>query len=73
MRPADARKKGVYCTSYCNQGHRLSDGRPIAHECAILPPAALQAEREGRTEDALEIIAAHKPLRTMRRGVRSEK
>jgi hypothetical protein len=59
-----------YCTSYCNKGHRLSDGKPIAHECYILPPSALEAERAGDVEKAVELIQAAKPLRYMARGVR---
>jgi hypothetical protein len=36
----------IYCTSYCNKGHRLLDGMPVNHMCHILPPKALQLERE---------------------------
>lgn len=38
---------GIYCTSFCNFGHSLKTGRPIGHECYILDPKALQAERDG--------------------------
>ena len=48
---------GVYCTSYCNQGHRLSDGKPVGHECYVLPPEALRAECWGDTGKALEVLA----------------
>jgi hypothetical protein len=60
----------VYCTTYCNHGHQLSDGKPIEHECHVLPPKALQAEREGEYEQAIELIQAAKPLRT-HRGVKA--
>lgn len=59
----------VYCTTYCNQGHRLSDGKPVDHECHILPPKALQAEREGDYEGATVILAGAKPLK-VHRGVK---
>jgi hypothetical protein len=52
----------VYCTTYCNQGHRMRDGAPIQHECYRLPPAAIEAERAGDYELAIAIIAAAKPL-----------
>ena len=38
----------TYCTTFCNRAHRLSDGKPVAHECYILNPKALQLEREGQ-------------------------
>lgn len=60
-----------YITTYCNHAHRTSDGKPIDHECYILPASALAAERDDRISDAAEIIHAAKPLRT-HRGVRSE-
>lgn len=56
----------VYCTSYCNRGHDLATGKPIGHECHILPPAALQAEREGRASESIAAIERAKPLRTHR-------
>jgi hypothetical protein len=37
----------IYCTTFCNRAHNVKTGRPIDHECYILPPAALQAERAG--------------------------
>lgn len=44
----------VYCTSFCNQGHRLSNGHPVNHECYVLKTDALRLEREGKVEDALK-------------------
>ena len=61
----------VYCTTYCNHGHRTSDGKPVGHECHVLPPKAIQAEREGDYEHAIELIQAAKPLR-VHRGVKSD-
>jgi len=56
----------VYCTTYCNMGHRLDDGKPVAHECYVLPPLALALEREGKYEEAIEVLEANKPLRRHR-------
>lgn len=61
---------GNYVTTYCNFAHRLADGKPIEHECHILPPAALRAEMQGDTATAIELIQTAKPLPTMRRGVK---
>jgi len=46
----------VFCTSFCNHGHDINTGKPINHGCYILPPKALEAEREGDTDKASEII-----------------
>ena len=46
-----------YCTSYCNKGHNLRTGRPVNHECRIIPPSALRAEREGRYAEAQELLS----------------
>jgi hypothetical protein len=56
----------VYATTYCNKGHRISDGMPVNHECYVLPPAALRAERDGDIPRAIDIIQAAKPLRVSR-------
>ena len=45
-----------YLTSYCNQPHDLSTGKPIGHGCHVIPPAALAAERQGDYEGAIELI-----------------
>jgi hypothetical protein len=58
-----------YFTSYCNHAHRLKDGKPINHECRILPRAALIAERIGDTPRATELIANAR-TRVMRYGVK---
>lgn len=36
----------IYCTSFCNFGHVLATGRPIDHECYIIPSKLLIAERD---------------------------
>lgn len=59
----------AYVTTYCNHAHRLSDGKPIGHECHILPPKALELERADNFDGAIQAIQAAKPLRTCR-GVR---
>lgn len=46
----------VYCTSFCNHGHRLGDGKPVDHECYILNPRALEAERDGDYEKAISLM-----------------
>jgi len=51
-----------YVTTYCNHPHRLSDGKPIAHNCYVLPPEALEAERNGDTDRAIELLQKAKPL-----------
>jgi len=53
-----------YCTSYCNHGHSRVTGKPLDHECYVLPPAALQAEVHGDIEEAIRLLEAAKPLRT---------
>ena len=58
-----------YYSTYCNKGHRMRDGKPIEHECRIIPPAALWAERELDFDRASEIMRS-KPVRMMLRGVK---
>jgi len=62
----------LYVSTYCNFAHRLSDGKPIDHECRIIPPAALRAERDGDVETANWILR-NTPVRMMRRGVKADK
>lgn len=56
----------IFQTSYCNKGHDMKTGRPINHECVVLPPEVLKAERDDRIDDALDIIDSKKPLRQHR-------
>lgn len=37
-----------YVSSYCKRLHCVGDGRPIHHECFVLPPAVIQAEQKGQ-------------------------
>jgi len=60
----------VFCTSYCNQGHRISDGKPVDHECYVLPTEALVAEMRGDIDKAIAILSGWKKRRT-HRGVKS--
>ena len=59
----------IYTTTFCNCGHRVSDGKPINHECYILPTPALHAEMKGDMEKAVEILGQWKK-RKQHRGVR---
>lgn len=49
-----------YVTTFCNFAHRMRDGRPIGHECGVIPPAALVAESDGDFRLACELIQAGK-------------
>lgn len=69
--PRGVQMSRIYCTSFCNHGHRLTDGKPVDHECYIIPPAALAAERDDRIADAIALIEASPRVR--HRGVRSSK
>lgn len=51
----------IYCSTYCNFGHRMKDGRPVEHECRVIPPAALRAERAGDYDKAIEIMGKGTP------------
>lgn len=62
----------IFTTSFCNQGHYLKTGRPVDHECYILPPAMLEAERAGNTDLANSLLqAALSKGRTTVRGRRA--
>jgi len=54
---------GSYVTTYCNFAHRVEDGEPLNHECFVLPPAAVAAERNGDFPLALALRSAGKPFR----------
>lgn len=55
----------VYASTFCNMGHNLKTGRPVAHECRIIPPRALQAERDGDFDKAIRILQ-NSPARYVR-------
>lgn len=50
-----ASENAIYCTSFCNKGHRVRDGKPVGHECYVLNPEALAAEMDGDYEKCREI------------------
>jgi hypothetical protein len=52
-----------FCTSFCNHSHSTISGKPLGHECYVLPPHALRAERAGDIEEALRLMSASRPLR----------
>lgn len=53
----------IYTTSYCNKGHRLSDGVPVKHECYVLPVGMLLAEIDDNFELVNELLEQAKPLK----------
>jgi len=52
-----------YVTTYCNCAHRIIDGQPIGHNCFVLPPGALIAERDGDFPKAKELLNLFRPFR----------
>ena len=64
-------KYKLYCTTFCNKPHRLEDGKPVEHECFIIPTAALHAEREGDMDRANDILRVW-THRRVHKGVRSK-
>lgn len=47
----------IYCTSFCNKAHVVSSGKPVGHQCYVLPPSAIRAEMSGSTGEANAIIS----------------
>lgn len=60
----------AYVTTYCNFAHRMADGKPIGHECYVLPPEALRLECEDKFNEAIAVLQAAKPMQ-VHRGVKS--
>ena len=54
---------GVFCSTFCNSGHSIKTGRPIGHQCRVIPPKALALERAGDFDGAIEIISARELVR----------
>jgi hypothetical protein len=50
----ERKRTSVYATTFCNQGHRLADGKPVEHECYILDPVVLENEIYNGPNAALE-------------------
>jgi len=46
----------IYVTTFCNFPHNTKTGRPIGHECYILPVAMLKAEMDGDYALACSIL-----------------
>ncbi len=63
--------KETYCTTFCNKLHRLVDGKPVDHECFVLPTEALKLEKEGNVSSALAILNRWNKRR-IHRGVRAK-
>ena len=63
----------AYVTTYCNRAHRMSDGKPIEHECRIIPPRALKLEREGDFSGAIQVLQLERKPRYMMRGIKRVK
>ena len=61
----------TYCTTFCNKAHLVSNGKPVEHECRILPPKALHVEMSGNFEKANDILQNTPPV-YMQRGVRQK-
>lgn len=49
--------EAIYLTTYCNKGHVVRTGRPVGHECRVIPPKALRAEIDGDFKTAIEILS----------------
>lgn len=58
----------IYVSTYCNFAHRLSDGKPIEHECRVIPPEALEAEMRDDFPEAQRILSHTPPA--WQRGVK---
>ena len=68
------KQKEIYCTSFCNMGHNIRTGRPIAHECYIIPPKLLKAEMTLTNWDEIHNIwTSWHPLGDKRRFVKGRK
>ena len=65
----------IYCTSFCNFGHRLKDGKPVEHECYIIRPEMLRMEHEHGARACLDYMREtgenFHTGRMMRRGVKA--
>lgn len=48
---------------FCMRRHRLRDGKPVDHECLILPPRALRAEQSGDLWTAMALIQGEARVR----------
>lgn len=46
----------AYTTSFCNKPHCLYTGKPISHECFIIPVQVLELEMIGDMDAANDIM-----------------
>ena len=60
----------IWVSSYCNFAHEIKTGKPIEHECRIIPVKAIEAEIKGNIEDSTNILR-NAPAKIMRYGVKS--
>ena len=63
------REKRFYVTTFCNKPHCVNTGKPVNHECHVLPIAMMRAEVQGDMTKAQEALSTwgkgpiHKGLR----------
>lgn len=50
----------IYLTSFCNKPHCLKTGKPVDHQCYILPVQALKLEKYDDIDGAYDILASTK-------------
>lgn len=55
-----ATERKFYVTTFCNFAHWLDNGRPIGHECYVLPPKDLGRERDAKDGDDLSDLYTKK-------------
>jgi hypothetical protein len=60
----------IYMTSYCNKGHDLETGKPVNHDCYVLPVDALKAEMDGDTGRSINILSAQ-TVRKIVKGIKA--
>lgn len=46
----------VFVTHYCGKGHYMTTGKPVDHECRIIPGKALRYERDGDVRGAVDAL-----------------
>lgn len=63
-------KPKIYCTSFCNQPHRLRDGAPVGHECYVLNPKALYLERQGLFDEINSTVGLAMHFGRVHKGVK---
>jgi hypothetical protein len=53
-------KRKTHTPPFCNKPHRIDDGKPIKHECFVLPTEYLCSERAGDRDRAKEVLDSWK-------------